>query len=106
MERAEREPFGHTWTPEPQPWGAVTRRAVAQRRSRASGLTRLSAEAIRGFWLPRPLARRSAVCSKSVVFSSLPIRKGLILTFRAVFLQRGYPQSKPCLLLVLYYLFF
>ena len=35
-------------TPEPQPWGAVTRRAVAQRRSRASGLTRLSAEAIRG----------------------------------------------------------
>ena len=36
-------------TPEPQPWGAVTRRAVAQRRSRASGLTRLSAEAIWGF---------------------------------------------------------
>ena len=30
-------------TPEPQPWGAVTRRAVAQRRSRASGLTRRSA---------------------------------------------------------------
>ena len=28
---------------------AVTRRAVAQRRSRASGLTRPSAEAIRGF---------------------------------------------------------
>ena len=28
-------------TPEPQPGGAVTRRAVAQRRSRASGLTRL-----------------------------------------------------------------
>ena len=52
-----------------------------------------------------PLARRSAVCRKSVVFSSLPTRKGLILTFRAVFLQRGYPQSKPCLLLVLYYLF-
>ena len=36
-------------TPEPQPWGAVTRKAVAQRGSRASGLTRLSAEAIRGF---------------------------------------------------------
>ena len=33
---------------EPQPRGAVTRRAVAQRRSRASGLTRPSAEAIRG----------------------------------------------------------
>ena len=45
---AEREPFGHTRRLEPQPWGAVTRRAVAQRRSRASGLTRLSAEAIRG----------------------------------------------------------
>ena len=30
-------------TLEPQPGGAVTRRAVAQRRSRASGLTRLSA---------------------------------------------------------------
>ena len=38
-------------TPEPQPWGAVTRRAVAQRRSRASGLTRPSAEAIRGLIL-------------------------------------------------------
>ena len=33
---------------EPQPRGAVTRRAVAQRRSRASGLTRLLVEAIRG----------------------------------------------------------
>ena len=32
--------------PEPQPRGAVTRRAVAQRRSRASGLTRPLAEAI------------------------------------------------------------
>ena len=31
--------------------GAVTRRAVAQRRSRVSGLTRPSAEAIRGFGL-------------------------------------------------------
>ena len=40
---AEREPFGHTRRLEPQPRGAVTRRAVAQRRSRASGLTRLSA---------------------------------------------------------------
>ena len=36
-------------TPEPQPWGAVTRRAVAQRRSRASGLTRPLAEAIWSF---------------------------------------------------------
>ena len=36
---------------EPQPRGAVTRRAVAQRRSRASGLTRPLAEAIRGFWV-------------------------------------------------------
>ena len=36
---------------EPQPRGAVTRRAVAQRRSRGGGLTRLSAAAIRGFGL-------------------------------------------------------
>ena len=36
--------------PEPRPRGAVTRRAVAQRRSRASGLTRPSAEAIRAVW--------------------------------------------------------
>ena len=35
-------------TPEPQPRGAVTRGDVAQRGSRASGLTRLSAAAIRG----------------------------------------------------------
>ena len=34
---------------EPQPRGAVTRRAVAQRRSRASGLTRPLAAAIWGF---------------------------------------------------------
>ena len=34
---------------EPQPRGAVTRRAVAQRRTRAGGLTRPLAEAIRGF---------------------------------------------------------
>ena len=34
---------------EPQPRGAVTRRAVAQRRSRASGLTRLSACGYSGF---------------------------------------------------------
>ena len=42
-----KEPFGHTGRLEPQPRGAVTRRAVAQRRSRVSGLTRLLAEAIR-----------------------------------------------------------
>ena len=42
---------------EPQPWGAVTRRAVAQRRSRASGLTRPLAEAIRGVWVVWVLSR-------------------------------------------------
>ena len=47
--RAEREPFGHTSRLEPPPRGAVTRRAVAQRRSRGSGLTHPLAEAIRGF---------------------------------------------------------
>ena len=36
---------------EPQPRGVVTRRAVAQRRSRAGGLTRPLAAAIRGFGL-------------------------------------------------------
>ena len=35
---------------EPQPRGAVTRGAVAQRGSRASGLTRPLAEAIRAVW--------------------------------------------------------
>ena len=48
---------------EPQLRGAVTRRAVAQRRSRVSGLTRPLAEAIRGFGLgfvvvPFPSFRR------------------------------------------------
>ena len=86
--RAEREPFGHTRRLEPQPWGAVTRRAVAQRRSRASGLTRPLAAAIRGFdsgfglgFVVDPLARTAAVCRKSFVFSSLPIRKVLVLPF-------------------------
>ena len=47
--RSRKLAFGHTRRLEPQPRGAVTRRAVAQRRSRASGLTRPLAEAIRGF---------------------------------------------------------
>ena len=88
--RAEREPFGHTRRLEPQPWGAVTRRAVAQRRSRVSGLTspsrrRLSGGFDSGFGLGfvvGPLARSAAVCRKSFVFSSLPIRNVLILGFR------------------------
>ena len=46
--RSRKGTFRPYQTPEPQPWGAVTRRAVAQRRSRASGLTRPSAKAIRG----------------------------------------------------------
>ena len=77
--------FGHTSRLEPQPRGAVTRRAVAQRRSRAGGLTRPLAEAIRGFGLGfvvGPLARSAAVCRKSFVFSFLPIRKVLVLPFR------------------------
>ena len=75
--------------PEPQPRGAVTRRAVAQRRSRAGGLTRPSAEAIRGFdsdfglgFVVGPLARTAAVWRKVFFFSSLPIRKVLVLPFR------------------------
>ena len=73
---------------EPQLRGAVTRRAVAQRGSRASGLTRPSAEAIRGFdsgfglgFVVGPLARSAAVWCKAFVFSSLPIRKVLVLPF-------------------------
>ena len=92
-----------------EPRGAVTRRAVAQRRSCASGLTRPLAEAIRGFGLGfvvGPLARSAAVCSKSFVFSFLPIRKGLILPFRAVFLQRVYPQVRRSYYLFFNYLFF
>ena len=45
-----KEPFDHTSRLEPQPWGAVTRRAVAQRVSRAGGLTRPSATA-QGVWV-------------------------------------------------------
>ena len=74
---------------EPQRRGAVTRRAVAQRRSRASGLTRPLAEAIRGFdsgfglgFVVGPLARSAAIWCKAFVFSSLPIRKVLVLPFR------------------------
>ena len=124
--RAEREPFGHTWTPEPQPWGAVIRRAVAQRRSRADGLTRLLAEAIRGFdsgfglgFVVGPLARSAAVWCKSFVFSSLLIRKVLILPFAGgvsppfpVFffcfqrvIHRIVAPTTCSVLLVLYYLY-
>ena len=58
---------------------AVTRRAVAQRRSRASGLTRPLGEAIRDFrlgFVAVSLARSAAVWCKSFVLSSLSIRKG------------------------------
>ena len=115
--RAEREPFGHTSRLEPQPRGAVTRRAVAQRRSRASGLTRPWAEAIRGFdsgfgvdFVVGPLARSAAVRSKSFVFSFLPIRKVLVLPFRgasapsssavSLLFSVSYPQDRR-----FYYLF-
>ena len=74
---------------EPQPRGGVTRRAVAQRRSRASGLTRPLAEAIRGFGLEfccrfgSPVPPRYGV--SSFVFSFLPIRKVLVLSFAGAF---------------------
>ena len=66
---------GHTSRLEPQPRGAVTRRAVAQRRSRASGLTRPLAEAIRGFGLgfvAGPLARSATVWCKAFFSASYP----------------------------------
>ena len=61
---------------EPQPRGAVTRRAVAQRRSRAGGLTRLSAEAIRGLGF--------GVCCRLV--SSVPPRFEVSLLFSVLYL--------------------
>ena len=69
---------------EPQPRGAVTRRAVAQRRSRASGLIRPSAAAIRGFgvdFVSGSLARFAAICRKYFVFSSLLIKEGFGFVF-------------------------
>ena len=112
---AEREPFGHTRRLEPQPWGAVTRRAVAQRRSRASGLTRLSAAAIRGFELGL-CCRSAAVWCKAFVFSSLPIRKVLVLPFAggvspplsvvSLLFSASYPQDRRSYYLWFYYLIF
>ena len=78
------------------------------RRSRASGLTRPLAEAIRGFdsgfglgFVVGSLACTAAVWCKSFVFSSLSIRKGLVLNFCPI-LSTG----SSLLLLDLYYLFF
>ena len=86
--RAEREPFGHTRRLEPQPRGAVTRRAVAQRRSRASGLTRPLAEAIRGFdsgfglgFVVGPLARSAAVWCKVFCFQFFTYKEGFCFAF-------------------------
>ena len=52
--------------------------------------------------LPDP----TAVCRKSFIFSSLLIRKVLVLTFWVVFLQRVYPQDRRSYYLFFYYLFF
>ena len=56
--------------------------------SRASNLTRPLAEAIRGFdsgfglgFVVGPLARSATVWCKTFIFSSLPIRKVLVLPF-------------------------
>ena len=93
---------------EPQPRGAVTRRVVAQRSSRASGLTCPLAEAIWVFdfgFLCRirlPAAPRFAV--SLFFFSYLPIRKGLILLFAggvsppflvfSLLFSASYPQAR------------
>ena len=80
--------FGHTRRLEPQPRGAVTRRAVAQRRSRASGLTRPLAEAIRGFdsgfglgFVVGPLARSAAVWCKACCFQFFTYKEGFGFAF-------------------------
>ena len=88
--RSRKLAFGHTRRLEPQPRGAVTRRAVAQRGSRASGLTRLSAEAIRGvdsgfglgFVVVRfpPFRRDIAV---SLLFSVFTYKEGFGFAFSA-----------------------
>ena len=70
-------------TPEPQPRGAVTRRAVAKRRSRASGLTRLSAEAIRG----------AVLCYR--VFSKLRLPYSPISLLIGMFFWRGAASWPP-----------
>ena len=75
LRRSRKGTFRPYQTPEPQPWGAVTRRAVAQRRSRASGLTRPLAEAIRGFGL-----------GFGVPFSPVPPRFGISLVFSVFYL--------------------
>ena len=105
-------PFGHTRRLEPQPRGAVTRRAVAQRRSRAQRLDSPLGVGYPGFWvgvlLSVRLSRFAAVRRKSFVFSSLSIRKVLVLSFRTVFpLEFSTVVAAPTtwvLLLVLYYL--
>ena len=51
---SRKEPFGHTGRLEPQPRGAVTRRAVAQRRSRAGGLIRAGSQHVRVVWFGGP----------------------------------------------------
>ena len=61
---------------EPQPRGGVTRRAVAQRRSRASGLTRPWAEVIRGFGLE--------FCCR--FGSPIPLRYGVSFLFSVFYL--------------------
>ena len=75
--RAEREPFGHTRRLEPQRRGAVTRRAVAQRRSRASGLTRPSAAAISDFRLDGLAELAAQRFSKRNAYSLPSLRSGL-----------------------------
>ena len=61
---------------EPQPRGGVTRRAVAQRRSRAGGLTRPWAEVIRGFGLE--------FCCR--FGSPIPLRYGVSFLFSVFYL--------------------
>ena len=79
---------------------------------RASGLTRPLAEAIRVLiWVLSRFPRSAAVCCKSFVFSFLPIRKVLVLSFAggvspplplvSLLFSVSYPQSLSLLLFVL-----
>ena len=123
--RAEREPFGHTGRLEPQPRGAVTRRAVAQRRSRASGLTRpwrrLSGVLILvlGCFVVGPFPRSAAVWRKSVCFQFFTYKEGFGFAFCrggglappplpvvSLLFSASYPQARRSYYLFFNYLFF
>ena len=97
--------------------------SLMPRQTRPQEWTRLSAAAIRGFdsgfglgFVVDPLARSAAVFRKSFVFSSLSIRKVLVLPFAggvspplpvfSLLFSVSYPQDRRSYYLFFNYLFF